>query len=141
MSSCATVGWIAGTTWIALQPVPRTATLLPARSTSWRPRAVWEGGGLEPLETRNRGDLRDGQLTAGRDQDVGLVRAAARLKHPLAAPVVPACARHLGARADLLEHAVPLRDLLEVALDLGLGRIAARPPRVWLEGELVEVGW
>ena len=37
-------GWIAGTTWIALQPVPTTATRLPARSTSWRQRAVWNAG-------------------------------------------------------------------------------------------------
>ena len=44
MSSWATCGWIAGTTWIALQPVPRTAVRTPARSTSWRQRAVWNAG-------------------------------------------------------------------------------------------------
>jgi hypothetical protein len=38
------LGWIAGTTWIALQPVPITATRLPFRSTSWRHWAVWNSG-------------------------------------------------------------------------------------------------
>ena len=40
----AAVPAIAGTTWIALQPVPSTATRRPARSTSWRQRAVWNAG-------------------------------------------------------------------------------------------------
>ena len=35
---------MAGTTWIALQPVPTTATRRPSRSTSWRQRAVWNAG-------------------------------------------------------------------------------------------------
>ena len=35
---------MAGTTWMALQPVPTTATRRPARSTSWRQRAVWKAG-------------------------------------------------------------------------------------------------
>jgi hypothetical protein len=39
-----TIGWMAGTVWIALQPVPMTATRLPVRSTSWRHRAVWKAG-------------------------------------------------------------------------------------------------
>ena len=33
-----------GTTWIALHPVPTTATRLPRRSTSWRHSAVWKAG-------------------------------------------------------------------------------------------------
>ncbi len=37
--------------------------------------------------------------------------------------------RHLGVRADLLEHPVAARDVLEVGLDLGLRRVAARPVR------------
>ena len=41
--------------------------------------------------------------------------------------------------ADPVEHAVAPRDVLEVGLDLGLRRVAARPARVRLEGELVEV--
>ena len=39
-----TTGWIAGTTWIALHPVPTTATRRPASSTSWFQRAVWKAG-------------------------------------------------------------------------------------------------
>ena len=39
--SCATCGWMAGTNWIALAPVPITATRLPVRSTSWSHCAEW----------------------------------------------------------------------------------------------------
>ena len=48
-------------------------------------------------------------------------------------------ALHLGARPDAVEHAVAARDVLEVGLDLRLRRVAARPARVGLERELVEV--
>ena len=44
MSTCATSGWISGTTWIALQPVPITATRLSFSSTSCRHSAVWNFG-------------------------------------------------------------------------------------------------
>ena len=33
-----------GTNWIALAPVPTTATRLPARRTSWRQSAEWKAG-------------------------------------------------------------------------------------------------
>ena len=35
---------IPGTNWIALAPVPTTATRLPVRSTSWRHSAEWKAG-------------------------------------------------------------------------------------------------
>ena len=39
--SCATTGAIRGTNWIALAPVPMTATCLPARETEWSHSAEW----------------------------------------------------------------------------------------------------
>ena len=131
---------MAGTTWIALQPVPTTATRLPARSTSWRHRAVWKAGPSKlssPAKRRHRGHR---ELPARRDQDLGLVRSGAGLQDPPVALIVPAGALYLRARADPVQHPVASRDALEVGLDLGLGREAARPVRVRLEGELVEVG-
>ena len=37
-----TVGWIAGTTCDAVEPVPTTATVFPVRSCSCSHRAVWK---------------------------------------------------------------------------------------------------
>src|SRR3954454_7476930 len=138
----ATWGWIAGTTWIALQPVPITATRLPARSTSWRHCAVWNAGPSKlssPSSGGAGGDRWDRELAARGDEDVGLVLAGAGLKDPLRAVLVPARALHLGARADAIQHAVAPRDVLQIGLDLGLRCVAARPARVGLERELVEV--
>ncbi len=39
-----TFSTICGTTWIALAPVPMTATRFPVRSTSWSHSAVWKAG-------------------------------------------------------------------------------------------------
>ena len=39
-----TRGWIAGTNWIALAPVPITPTRFPERSTSCRQSAEWNAG-------------------------------------------------------------------------------------------------
>ena len=41
MTSDLTRGAISGRAWIALAPVPTHTTRFPARSTSWRHRAVW----------------------------------------------------------------------------------------------------
>jgi hypothetical protein len=68
------------------------------------------------------------------------VIATARLQHPPAACLVPVRTLHLGARADPVAHAVAQRHVLQIRLDLGLRRVAARPARVRLERELVEVG-
>ena len=37
-------GWICGTNWIALAPVPMTPTRLPRRSTPWSHVAEWKAG-------------------------------------------------------------------------------------------------
>ena len=80
MSSWATSGWIAGATWIVLQPVPTIATRLPARSTSWSPAGGVEARAREVVEPGDRRDRRHRELAAGGEQDVGLVRAGARLE-------------------------------------------------------------
>ncbi len=98
-----------------------------------------EGRALEAVQARQRRHRRHRQLAAGGEQHVGLVRARARLQHPLAPLAVPARLLHLGRRADALDHPVAPRDVLEVGLDLGLRRVAARPARVRGEGELVEM--
>ncbi len=37
-------GWMPGTNWMALAPVPSTAIRLPRRSTSWSHSAEWKAG-------------------------------------------------------------------------------------------------
>ena len=98
-----------------------------------------EGRAVEALEPRDRGNARTRELAARGDQDVGLVRARAGLQHPPAALVVPLGTLHVRAGADLVQHAMTARDVLDVVLDLGLRRVAARPARVGREGELVQV--
>ena len=126
-------------TWIALQPVPMTATRLPVELDVVAPFGGVEGRTVEALEPGDRRHLRHRQLAAGGDQHVGLVRARARLRAPLAALARPSSRASPRCRADPIEHAVAARDILEVLLDLGLRRVAARPARVRRERELVQV--
>ena len=126
-------------TWIALQPVPTTATRLPGELDVVAPLRGVERRALEALEAGDRRHRRHRELAAGGEQHVGLVRRrrssaapTCRARRP-SAPAAPRC------RADPLEHPVAPRDVLEVGLDLGLGRVAARPARVRRERELVEV--
>ena len=58
---------------------------------------------------------------------------------PLRALLIPLRACDLGAGPGALEHAVATGDVLDVLLDLGLRRVAARPARVRFEGELVQM--
>ena len=67
------------------------------------------------------------------------MRAGARVQQPLAALLLPMGSGHLGACANPIQDPVAPRDVLEVGLDLGLRRVAARPAWVWLERELVEM--
>ena len=98
-----------------------------------------EGRAVEVLETRERRHGRHRELSAGRDEDVGLVVAGAGLQDPAAALRVPGRPLDLRSGADPVQHTVASRDVLEVVLDLGLGGVAPRPAGVWLEGEFVEV--
>ena len=70
--TCAASGWMPGTNWIALAPVPSTAIRLPRRSTSCSHSAEWKAG---PSKVPIPGQVRDGrpgQLTHRSDQHVGL---------------------------------------------------------------------
>ncbi len=93
----------------------------------------------EALKTRYRRHLRHRQLPARRHQHVGLVGAGAGVQQPGAALLIPSRARDLGAQANRLEHPVAPGDVLDVGLDLGLRCEPARPPRVRLKRELVQV--
>src|SRR5207253_2271577 len=90
------------------------------------------------LEAGQRRHLRNRELAAGGDQDIGLVRSRAGLQPPLAALLVPARALHLGPGPDPVEHAEAPRDALYVGANLRPGREATRPG-IGCEGELVEV--
>jgi hypothetical protein len=94
-----------------------------------------EGGPGEAVQAGQRRHARRGELAARGDQHVGLVRTRGRVEQPLRSLAVPAGALHLGAGAHALEHSVAARDVLEIGLDLGLRRVAARPPRVGGERE------
>ena len=120
-------GWIAGTTWIALHPVPTTATRLPASVDVVPPLGGVERRAREAVEARDRRNGRDRELAAGGQQHVRLVRARARLAAPTCRARRPSAPLHLDARPDPVDHAVAPRDVLEVGLDLGLRRVAARP--------------
>src|SRR4029079_10056015 len=98
-----------------------------------------EGRAREGLEAWNRRHGRGSECAAGRYQHVGRVAARARLQKPLALALVPARDFDLGASADPVEHPVARRDVFNVGLDLGLGRIAVRPARIGRERELVEM--
>ena len=126
---------------MALHPVPMTATRLPVEAHVVPPARGVERRAFEALQTCDRWDGRDGQLAARRQQDVGFVRPGARVEQPLGAPGVPAGSRDLGVRADPVDDAITMCDVLEVRLDLGLRRVPAGPARVGLERELVEVRW
>ncbi len=97
-----------------------------------------EGGPAESIKARQRRCFRHRELAAGGDQDVGLMGTGARLERPGAPLLVPTSGGHLSAGADLLQHPETPRDTFDVRLDLGLGRVTARPA-VGREGELVEV--
>src|SRR5262249_37351540 len=98
-----------------------------------------EGRAFKAVEAADRRRLRHRELPAGRNQQVGLVRAGAGLKLPPTALLVPTCTSHLGPGTDLAEHTEAARDPFNVSLDLGLRRIAARPA-VGRKGVLVEMG-
>ena len=84
-STCSTIGWIAGTTWIALQPVPTTATRLPVERHVVAPLGGVEGRAVEAVEPRQRRHRRHRELPAGGEENVGLVVSGARREPPLAA--------------------------------------------------------
>jgi hypothetical protein len=98
-----------------------------------------KSGASKAREPRDRRHARDRKLPTSTDRDVDDVRARACLQRPSGALIVPAGAGDLRAGADPPQHPVPPCDLLDVSLDLGLGRVAARPARIWRERELVQV--
>src|SRR5205823_6537704 len=80
---------------------------------------------VEAVEPRYRWRLRDRELPAGGQEDIGLVGAGARLEQPLAPFLVPTRPLDLRAGADSVEHFIAPGNVLEVRLDLRLGRVAA----------------
>src|SRR5207244_11924179 len=96
---------------------------------------------VKAVEPGDRRDAGDRQLPAGGHEYVGLVSAGACVERPFAVVAVPARPGDLGVRVDPVEHAVLTSDVLEVGLDLRLGRVAARPARVRFKRELVKVRW
>jgi hypothetical protein len=129
---------MAGTTWMAAARADHRDAA-PGEVDVVAPLGGVERGAFEAVEPGERRHGGHRELPAGGEQHVGLVRARARLQLPLRALGVPARLEHLSPRPDAVEHAVAAGDVLEVGLDLGLRRVAARPPRVGRERELVEV--
>ena len=93
----------------------------------------------ELVQAGDRRHLRDRELAACGDQDVRLGRPGAGLERPALPILVPFSSQDLDAGADRVEHTVAAGHVLDVLLDLRLRRVAARPARVRLEGELVQV--
>ena len=67
-----TIGWIAGTSCDAVEPVPTTATVLPVRSCWCSHREVWKLGPVEVVEARPVGVVGDVEEPDGGDQHVAL---------------------------------------------------------------------
>ena len=131
----ATSSAIAGTTWMALQPVPITATRLPASSARRAATARCGTRARERRQPRQRRDARLGELPARGDQHVRGVRPAAGLERPARPP-----SQRAGAPRSTSRASTPARRArLHVGLDLRLRRVAARPARVGRERELVQV--
>ncbi len=61
---------ISGTIWMALAPVPITATRLPVRSTPWSHSAEWKAAASEFVEPLDVGDQRDVQRARAGDQEL-----------------------------------------------------------------------
>ena len=125
--------------WMALAPVPMTATRLPRRSTPWSHVAEWNAGPANFSEPGDVGIARPRQLTDGRDQHVdhdGLT--VADLDGPFARRLVERGSGHLGAEPDVAAHVVLVGDVMDVIEDGRLPGEAMRPARVGLEGVGVE---
>src|SRR5439155_6545992 len=111
---------------------------LPGEVVRVVPAAGMEDLAAEAFETREVGDDRLVQRAGADDQRVGRVAARGRIEDPAPAGVVPARLEQLGAGSHVLRHAVALRGVLEVVLDLGAPREHAAPLRVRSERVRVE---
>ena len=138
--SVETRGWICGTNWIALAPVPITATRSPSRSWSWS-----QVGGVEDRRPR---------IVAGPGSRAASARAAARRRRPgrgrasgpleVSSRQRRASSSQRGASTSQPKRtcgrqALVGRDPAQVVADLGLGREGRAPVRVGREGERVDV--
>ena len=130
-SSSATSGAISGMTWMALAPVPMTATRLPVRSTSWRHRA---GGTTGPRTSRRPGSRgMCGRLSCptalitASTTTVSSPSGAAQHDGPAAVVVRPPGRHDLGAEPDAVAQPEGVGAGLEVAVQHRLGRVVERP--------------
>ena len=122
---CATFGAMAGTNWIALAPVPITATRLPAGSNASSQWAEWNIGPLKRSSPVIPGIAGARELSAGGDQHLGLdVLAVRHLEPPAAGLRVEGRALHVGVEANQRRDAEPVRDSAQVCPDLAPGREA-----------------
>ena len=137
---CATRSTISGTNWIALAPVPTTATRRPVRSRSCRHCAEWK---TSPAKWSSPG-------RSGTDGVLSCPHAVTRTSAVWVPPpdscsvhapalLVEGRREHLGREAHARCDAVLLRDPAEVGVDLGLPGEPPRPPVLGREGERVQV--
>src|SRR6185295_14120532 len=94
---------------------------------------------LERVEAGQVRDRRLAERTRGGDDDVGRVLAAVGRDVPAVARLVPARVGDRAAGPDVRAQVVAIGDVLDVVLDLGLGRVRAAPVRVQGEAEGVQV--
>jgi hypothetical protein len=129
-----------GTNWMALAPVPSTATRSPVRSCSWSHSAEWN---RVPAKRSSPG-------TAGVDGRLSCPHAATTASASCTVPsdsaschrpdgLVEGGRQHLGAQPDVRQHAEVAGDVAHVLLDLGLRGEPPRPVRLRGEREGVEV--
>ena len=135
---------MAGTICTPLEPVPMTATRLPAKSTGvGRPAARVVRLAAEVLTTRHVGEVRHREHAGGGDQVAGPVHGAVVDRdRPRRRRLVPDGGGDLGAEAHVAAEVEPVDHVVEVALGLGLLRevLLPLPLLEQLLGEQVAVG-
>ena len=134
-------GWMPGTNWMALAPVPSTATRLPRRSTEWSHSAEWKAGPWKVPSPGSSGiEGRDSWPTAVTSTSVSICSPVEVCRCQLAVAVVVRRRGDLDAGADQVEDAVLAGGPLDVAEDLVLPGVAVRPRGVGRERPRVEGG-
>ena len=131
---------ISGTNWIALAPVPTTASRRAGQVEVVVPLGGVEHGPLEVADPGQRRDRGPGELAAGGDQQIELGTLARVGDHgPASALGVEAGLGHLGAEPQVGCDAEVARALFEVGEDLPLRCVTARPVVPGRERERVQV--
>jgi hypothetical protein len=138
-ASCFTRGAICGTNWIALAPVPITATRLPSRVVVI-PLLRVERLALEILDARNRRQRRTRQAAHARHQHArGQALAVREREAPALRGLVIRGALEFVVQAQVRADVKALHAVFEIGANLRLRREHARPARVRRKRERIDV--